>query len=89
MNAREEARTRSPLDLTGMLISCDDCSMQGTDACDDCVVSYIIERPEGAVVFDAAEERAIREMTRAGLLPGVRWQARSDREGPEEEAVIG
>jgi len=71
-------RERSPLDLTGMLISCDDCRMQGTDACQDCVVSYILEKPEGAVVFDAAQERAIREMSRAGLLPDVRWQARTD-----------
>jgi len=82
MNEQNEARDRSPLDLTGMLISCDDCRMQGTDACDDCVVSYIVERPEGAVVFDAAEERAIREMSRAGLLPGVLWEARTG-EGKE------
>lgn len=77
------------LDLTGMLISCDDCRMQGTDACDDCVVSYIIERPEGAVIFDAAEERAIREMNRAGLLPAVRWEARSSPEGPQEQPRTG
>jgi hypothetical protein len=72
----DEQTKRTPLDLTGMLISCDECRMQGTDACDDCVVSFIVERPEGAVVFDAAEERAIRAMTGAGLLPGVRWEAR-------------
>jgi hypothetical protein len=80
MSEQNEARERSPLDLTGMLISCDDCRMQGTDACTDCVVSYIVERPEGAVVFDAAEERAIREMSRAGLLPDVLWQARTEEE---------
>jgi hypothetical protein len=74
-------REHSPLDLTGMLISCDDCTMQGTDACSDCVVSFILDRPEGAVVFDAAEERALREMNRAGLLPEVRWQARPDQAG--------
>jgi len=73
-------RSRSPLDLTGMLISCDDCRMQGTDACSDCVVSYILDKPEGAVVFDAAQERAIREMSRAGLLPDVRWESRQHTE---------
>jgi hypothetical protein len=76
-------RDRSPLDLTGMLISCDDCRMQGTDACSDCVVSYILDKPEGAVVFDAEQERAIREMSRAGLLPDVRWQARNAEEAAE------
>jgi hypothetical protein len=75
-NESEEGARR--IDLTGMLISCDDCRMQGTDACDDCVVSYILDKPEGAVVFDAAEERAIRAMTTAGLLPEVRWRKRSE-----------
>jgi len=70
--------TDGRIDLTGMLISCDDCRMQGTDACDDCVVTYLLDRPDGAVVFDAAEERALREMNRAGLLPPVQWQSRSD-----------
>lgn len=61
-------------DLTGMLISCDDCRMQGTDACQDCVVTYLLDRPDGAVVFDAEEERAIRALNKAGLLPEVRWE---------------
>ena len=84
-----EDNDRGVLDLTGMLISCDDCRMQGTDACDDCVVSYLVERPEGAVVFDAAEERAIREMNRAGLLPGVRWQSRTHPAGRKRAADAG
>jgi len=71
--------SKRKIDLTPMLISCDDCRMQGTEACTDCVVSYIVDRPEGAVVFDAAEERALREMNKAGLLPEVRWEARPDR----------
>ena len=66
------------IDLSGMLISCDDCSMQNTDACQDCVVTYLLDRPDGAVVFDAAEERALREMNRAGLLPPVQWRRRSE-----------
>lgn len=66
------------IDLTGMLISCDECRMQGTDACEDCVVTYLLDRPEGAVVFDAAEERALREMNRAGLLPPVQWRRRTE-----------
>ena len=70
--------TNRRIDLTGMLISCDDCKMQGTDACNDCVVTYILDKPEGAVIFDAEQERAIREMARAGLLPDVRWEGRSE-----------
>jgi hypothetical protein len=73
----EGRRARPELDLTGLLISCDDCRMQGTDACDDCVVTYLLDRPEGAVVFDSEEERAIRVLNKAGLLPDVRWEERT------------
>ena len=72
-----EAKDRR-IDLTGMLISCDDCRMQNTDACKDCLVTFLLDRPDGAVVFDAAEERALREMNKAGLLPPVQWQGRSE-----------
>jgi hypothetical protein len=61
----------------GMIIDCNECSMQGTDACNDCVVTFILDRRDGAVVFDAEEERAVRAMTRAGLLPLLRWQKRT------------
>ena len=58
-----------------MLIDCDDCRMQGTDACDDCVVSYIVGREPGdAVVIDVAEERAVRLLARAGLVPELRHE---------------
>jgi hypothetical protein len=57
-------------DLT---IDCDECAMQGTSACDDCVVTFICSREPGeAVVVDVAEERALRLLSGAGLLPGLR-----------------
>jgi hypothetical protein len=47
--------------------------MQGTHACDDCVVTFICSRSPGeAVVVDVAEERAIRLLSGAGLLPELR-----------------
>ena len=61
----------------GMVVDCNECSMQGTEACNDCVVSFILDRSSGAVVFDAAEERAIRCMTGAGLLPLLRWEQKT------------
>lgn len=60
-----------------LVLDCDSCSMQGTDACDDCVVTFILDRRDGAVVFDAAEERAVRSLGRAGLVPGVRFRRRT------------
>jgi hypothetical protein len=54
-------------------IDCDDCEHQRTAVCDDCVVSFIVDRrPGDAVVVDAGEARAVRLLERAGLVPGVR-----------------
>ena len=54
-------------------ISCDDCELQHTDACDDCLVSFVLGRePDDAVVVDVDEARAMRMLTRAGLVPALR-----------------
>lgn len=61
-----------------MLISCDSCAMQHTEHCRDCVVMAVVEpaaRP-GGIVVDADEERALRELARAGLIPHIRMQRR-------------
>ena len=56
-----------------LVISCDDCVMQHTDACDDCLVSFILNRDPGdAVVIDADEARALRMLAHVGLVPGPR-----------------
>ena len=56
-----------------MEISCDDCVMQRTSACHDCVVTFICGRePDEAVVIDVAEARAVRLLGAAGLVPPLR-----------------
>ncbi len=56
-----------------LTISCGDCVMQHTDACEDCVVTFICDRaPDDAVVIDAAEARAVRLLSGAGLVPVLR-----------------
>ena len=62
-----------------LTIDCAECAHHHTDVCDDCVVSFIVDRePEDALVVDAAEARAVRLLERAGLVPGVRHEARAD-----------
>jgi hypothetical protein len=59
-------------------IDCDDCIMQDTSACDECVVTFICGRdPDEAVIIDAAEERAVRMLAAAGLVPDLRHTRRS------------
>jgi hypothetical protein len=58
---------------TTISISCDDCHLQATDACDDCLVSFVLGRePDDAVVIDVAEARALRMLSGAGLVPRLR-----------------
>ncbi len=58
-------------------ISCDDCTMQGNDACTDCVVTFICDRDPGdAIVIDVEEARAVRLLERAGLVPALRHSSR-------------
>jgi hypothetical protein len=52
-----------------MRIDCDECAKQGTDQCQECVVTFVLEREDGAVVVDAEEARALRALGEAGLVP--------------------
>ncbi len=59
-------------------ISCDDCIAHDTDACADCVVSFICDREPGdAVIIDVVEERAVRLLVQAGLVPALRHRKRT------------
>jgi len=62
-----------------MLIDCSTCAMQHTAHCDGCVVRALMEpapRRGGAMVVDADEERALRELAKAGLIPEIRMKPR-------------
>ncbi len=59
-------------------IDCEECVMRETAACDDCVVSFVMGREPGeALVIDVAEERAVRMLAGAGLVPGLRHRRRN------------
>lgn len=61
-----------------LTIDCDQCSLQRTDACGDCVVTCLLDRePDDAVVIDADEARAMRMLERAGLVPSLRFTSRA------------
>lgn len=58
-------------------IDCADCVLEGTSACVDCVVTFLVDRdPDTAVVVDAAEVRALRALARGGLAPRLRHRPR-------------
>jgi hypothetical protein len=65
-------RSRAPI-----VIACDDCAMQCTPTCDDCVVTYVLraddEQPE-PLTFDVAEERVVRLLAQAGMIPALQYR---------------
>jgi hypothetical protein len=57
-------------------IDCAECVMRQTVACDDCVVPFVVGREPGeALVIDVEEERAVRVLAGAGLVPRLRHRA--------------
>ena len=71
---------RNDIEETRMTLSidCGDCVMANTSACDDCIVSFIVNREPGdALVIDADEARALRLLGDAGLVPESRHRPRT------------
>lgn len=59
-------------------IDCEQCVMQHTDACGDCVVTFICSREPGdAVVVDVGEYRALKLLADSGLVPELRHRRRT------------
>ena len=60
-----------------LVIDCGECALEGTSACVDCVVTYLVgHEPGEAVVVDAAEVRALATLADAGLAPVLRHRRR-------------
>ena len=61
-----------------LLIDCDDCILQDTNACADCVVSFLCgAEASQPVVVDLEEARAMRVLGDAGLAPPLRHRRRT------------
>jgi hypothetical protein len=65
-----------------LAISCDTCAVRASAACDDCLVTFLCEErgsgagPGGAaIVLDLTEQRAVRMLAAAGLVPTIRHRA--------------
>lgn len=71
-----------------MLIDCDDCAMQHSSACDECVVTFILGAEPGPLQIDDSEHDALINLASEGLVPRLRLVNRRD-EGPPGRAVGG
>ena len=74
------AHDQNPVETRSLLvISCDTCVMASTSACDDCMMNVLFSddasEASGAVVLDLAEQRALRLLAQAGMVPTLRHRA--------------
>jgi hypothetical protein len=53
-----------------MLIDCESCAMRETAACDDCVVTYLLD--EAPVDLTEAESSALANLAEHGLAPPLK-----------------
>ncbi|SDE54701.1 hypothetical protein SAMN04489747_3704 [Auraticoccus monumenti] len=61
--------------MDSLTIDCDTCAVRGP-ACDGCVITVLMGRPETApVVLDDAERQALTALAGSGLLPPLRLVA--------------
>ncbi len=58
-----------------MMIDCTSCRMRATSACDDCVVTFLVENVSATVELDAEEMDAVSILSAAGLLAPLRLRA--------------
>ena len=60
-----------------MVIACDECAMQCTPTCDDCVVTFVMRVDDeqlDLLTLDVAEERAVRLLAQAGMIPALQYR---------------
>lgn len=56
-----------------MLIDCNECVMQKTDACNGCIVTLLLDdAATGQVELDDVEAQALGNLAAAGLVPELR-----------------
>ncbi len=59
-----------------MRIDCDECSMQHTPACLDCVVGHLLQDLLGPIEVDREQAVALEVLAEAGLVPQLRLMPR-------------
>lgn len=65
---------------SGLTISCDDCRMRCTSACDDCVVTFLLDDDttersgHEVMMLDLDQARVVKLLGKAGLVPDLKYR---------------
>lgn len=63
-----------------MLIDCNECAMQHTSACEDCVVTHLLQDLLGPIEIDPERSAALEVLAEAGLVPSLKLVPRAANE---------
>lgn len=66
-----------------MRIDCDECRMQNTAQCEDCVVTFLLGTEPGPIELGDGEQAALGNLAQAGLVPPLRLIPKSEASGGE------
>jgi hypothetical protein len=66
-----------------MRIDCDECRMQDTAACEDCVVTFLLGTEPGPIELADGEQAALGNLAQAGLVPPLRLALKAETSGGE------
>ena len=61
-----------------MIIDCNECAMQHTSTCDDCIVPMLFDLSVGPNELAESEADAVRYLADAGLVSPIRLVPRTD-----------
>lgn len=72
-----------------MIIDCDNCKMQATTACEECIVPVLLHQMSGPFEMAADEAAALENLAGAGMVAPLRLVRADDESLSDESAVAG
>lgn len=72
-----------------MKIDCKECRMYRTEHCDDCLVTALLHPDDSSVAIDDDVAPSIDNLSRAGLIPVLKFRPRRDEPSAPASAEAG
>jgi hypothetical protein len=68
-------------------IECGRCEMYESEHCADCLVTALLHPPAGAIEIDDELDASLQALSRAGLIPVLKFRARAERTAPGDASA--
>jgi hypothetical protein len=68
-------------------IECGRCEMYESEHCADCLVTALLHPPAGAIEIDDELDSSLQALSRAGLIPVLKFRASVERAAPGDASA--